>query len=248
MIKDIPASSPEGKDWTHLQLLKLTSKYSISNILDVGCGAGTYYNYFNSVLPGATWTGIEIWEPYVEEFKLASIYNNLIIADAGSIDYQSLGTFDVAFCGDVLEHMEEASAIKVVQELCKISKFVLISIPIVHYPCTEYEHNPYLRHVKDDWSDGHVMSVFGQYVKRKQLGTIVGTYLLSAEDIIETDDLWLIINDHRLNENLEMFIRTSCQYISEKGEKSADVLDAMRYMYARPEVSGELRTLISWVL
>jgi hypothetical protein len=125
---------------------------------------------------------------------------------------------------------------------------VFISIPIVHYPCTEYEFNPHLRHVKDDWSDSQIVSNFGQYIKRKQLGDVVGTYLLSNNDIIETDDLWLLINGYRIEQNLEMFIESSCQYLKNGGAHYNDVLCAMRYMYTRPEVSDRHRTMIAEIL
>jgi predicted TPR repeat methyltransferase len=47
-------------------------------MLDIGCGEGTYAKLF----PDADWTGIEVWEPYVEAYGLKSLYSKLIIADA----------------------------------------------------------------------------------------------------------------------------------------------------------------------
>lgn len=177
---DIPASSPEGKDWIYRTLVKLKN-HDLNRIIDIGCGAATYYNYYHSLL-GGSWTGIEIWEPYIEEYNLNSFYDNIIISDAAEVDYESLGQFDVAFVGDVLEHMSKESALKVIEGLQKICRFIFISIPIVYYPSEEYDHNPYLRHIKPDWSDKEVSESFSNIVDRS-LEKTVGTYLITKEDL-----------------------------------------------------------------
>lgn len=185
MIEDIPSSSPEGKNWIKHQLLGLSGK-SISRVLDIGCGAATYYHYYNNILSNAEWTGVEIWPDYLEEYKLNQIYKNVIIDHANHVDYTTLERFEIVFVGDVLEHMEKQDAVELVHKLMKQTDYLFISIPIVYYPCDEYQHNPHLRHIKSDWSDEEVMAEFGQYVQRKDLGKVVGTYLLS-NTVIQSD-------------------------------------------------------------
>lgn len=188
---DIPSSSPEGKDWIYNQLLNL-KKFGINRVIDIGCGAATYFNYYQSIL-NAKWTGVEIWEPYVDEYKLLNLYENIIVQNAADVDYDSLGQFDIAFVGDVLEHMSKQDALITIQKLQKTCKFIFISIPIVYYPSEEYELNPHLRHIKPDWSDDEVQESFSN-IKNKCLGTIVGTYLLTEENINHTKkDFYFLI-------------------------------------------------------
>ena len=177
---DIPSSSPEGKDWINHQLLQL-KQYGINRVIDIGCGAATYYNYFQGILE-CKWTGVEIWEPYITEYKLLDFYENIIVQNAADVDYESLGKFDVAFVGDVLEHMTKEEAVITIEKLQKVCRFIFISIPIVYYPSEEYDFNPYLRHIKPDWSDKEVNESF-IHIKDKNLGNVVGTYLLTEEDI-----------------------------------------------------------------
>ena len=51
-------------------------------MLDIGCGSGTYAKMF----PDAHWTGVEVWEPYVEEFNLKDLYQQLILSDARELE------------------------------------------------------------------------------------------------------------------------------------------------------------------
>lgn len=177
MIKDIPGSIEEGKSWIDYQLRQISTP--IKTVLDIGCGYGTYYNYFNATIPNCKWTGVEIWEQYKDQYNLASMYDTLIMTDACQVNYEE--QHDVTFVGDVLEHMEKDKAVDLVHRLMKRTKYLFISIPIVYYPCTEYEVNPYLRHVKPDWSNAEVVKEFGQYIKASQLGNTVGVYLLTPE-------------------------------------------------------------------
>lgn len=189
MIKDIPSSNEEGKQWIHNQVLNLKSTNNIKRVLDIGCGSGTYFNYFKSILPDTEWTGVEIWEPYINEYNLDKMYDNVIISDASIVDYSQLGEFDIVFVGDVLEHMEEDKAKALIHDLVNISKYLFISIPIVYYPSEHYEFNPYLRHIKPDWDDSQVCAEFDSYIFNKQLGREIGTYLLSKNHKIKTTQI-----------------------------------------------------------
>jgi hypothetical protein len=81
------------------------------------------------------------------------------------------------FAGDVLEHITKEEAIKVVDDLLKVAKRIIVSIPIVHFPQGEEEGNPYEAHVKDDWSHTEMLETFPQ-IKRSWTGNIIGVYLL----------------------------------------------------------------------
>jgi hypothetical protein len=87
--------------------------------------------------------------------------------------------YDVAFCGDVLEHMTKKEAVSLVSELLHCCCFVIISIPIVYFYQDAIEGNPYEKHIKVDWSHQEVMESFDNIVDYKK-GNITGVYKLEG--------------------------------------------------------------------
>jgi hypothetical protein len=175
----MPSSSKEGKS-TIVEWVGSTT--DLTTILDIGAGKGTYKNLFSKkrMLSDAKWTAIEVWEPYVKDFNLHSIYNTVINEDARYCNYSSIGPFDLTFMGDVLEHITKEEAVILVDTVMKHSKFAVISIPIVHYPQGEEFNNPYEVHVKDDWTHEEVSETFYKYIKKFKIGSEIGVYWLEA--------------------------------------------------------------------
>lgn len=124
--------------------------------LDIGCGSGTYARLF----PEIEWTGVEVWEPYVEKFVLNRLYEKFILADAR--EWEPTEQYDIAIAGDVLEHMTQEEAVKVFNRLKACAKTVIVSIPVIHYPQDALGGNPYETHVVEDWDVNRVRSVFGE--------------------------------------------------------------------------------------
>ena len=130
----MPTSSHLGKLYTTMMLKKLHEAVSIRNVVDFGCGEGTYRRLLGPHLPGARWTGIEVWQPYVDQFDLRSQYDSLIVQDCRSVDCLALAPVDLAIFGDILEHMTGDEAASVVERALAVAPLVVISIPVVHFP------------------------------------------------------------------------------------------------------------------
>ncbi len=157
------------------------------NILDVGAGSGTYSDRYSSTwLPRSQfhWTGLEIWEPYVEKFDLNEKYDEVQVVDAVQFAMDTNRKFEIAFVGDVLEHIEVQSAKSLIEHLLGFTLMVVISIPLGHYPQGEFEGNPYEKHVKDDWTHEEVMAAFPNVVAYCFDGEI-GVYVCSRHVMIE---------------------------------------------------------------
>lgn len=169
-------SSVEGKEWIKERVTALADSAPVS-VLDVGPGVGTYAK----LLAGpqvSHLTGLEIFEPYVDTYRLQQYYDEIIIGDARQVD---LPPADVVILGDVAEHMTEAEALDLWNRSAAAARrAVYLSIPIVHYPQGEIEGNEHEHHVVDDWNHDKVLAAFpgiGNY----WLGTEVGVYeLLTA--------------------------------------------------------------------
>ena len=176
----MPASSKEGKSeivsWVN------ALPHDFKRVLDLGVGKGTYSRLFRknpSKLRGCYWIGIEAWAPYIKQFNLFTRYHEIINQDIREVDYDSLKPVDIAFAGDVLEHITKEEAVTIVDKVLGISPYMVISVPIIYYPQGPLEGNPYEIHAKEDWSHEEVMSTFPQ-IKKHWTGNVVGCYLLSS--------------------------------------------------------------------
>lgn len=148
----MPSSDIKGK----LQIQEFVRNTNHARILDIGCGEGTYAKLF----PESEMTGVEIWKPYVDEYKLHDLYKTLHNVDARFWEPEG-NHWDVAIAGDVLEHMSEEEALALFNKLKSCANWVIISIPF-NMPQGEWGGNPYERHVKDDWTHEEIKRVFGE--------------------------------------------------------------------------------------
>ena len=150
----MPYSSESGKSY----IRNIVGRIKHDRMLDIGCGSGTYAKMF----PEADWTGIEVWEPYIEEFKLNDLYQQLILADARAVNLTRFGHFDVVMLGDVLEHMDKDDAVALLDKARSVADTVIVSIPIGHYPQDAYNGNPHEKHITDNWSGQEFIETFGE--------------------------------------------------------------------------------------
>lgn len=178
MGTSLSSGKPEILQWFK------NNENSITRILDIGAGSGTYINLIksNNVCSDAEWVGVEAWQAYIEEFKLIEKYTKIINQDARILDWNVLGKFSVAIAGDVLEHMSKEDAVLLVNSVLDHCNVLIISIPIIHMPQDEVNGNPFEVHVKDDWTHNEVIDTWGQYIKesyRKGKKSKIGVYWLS---------------------------------------------------------------------
>ena len=170
------ASKSEGK----AEIFSWISEFenTISTVLDIGAGSGTYANKAkeNNVLQNSKWIAVEVWPRYIKKFKLSKKYAQVIQQDARNLDWKSIGEVDLIIAGDVLEHMHKDEAIVLFNKCLQHSRYLIISMPIIHFPQGPEHENPYEEHIKDDWSHDEIIETFSNPVKSFQ-GDIIGAYL-----------------------------------------------------------------------
>lgn len=170
---------PETAEWFQ------QNQSTISRILDIGCGSGTYPRLIKQefcLCQDAEWVGVEAWLPYIQEFKLNTLYNQVINCDVRELDWNNMGHFDVAIAGDVLEHMTKQQAVDLVESVLDHSTWLIISIPIRYMPQDDIDGNPFEVHVKPDWTHDEVVDTWGAYIKRtyrKSVKSKLAVYWLS---------------------------------------------------------------------
>lgn len=140
----------------------------MSRILDIGVGQGTYSDLLRSagICQHTEWVGIEVWQPYITQYQLTNKYHVIINQDVRTLDWSRMGQYDVAFAGDVLEHMTKEQACELVDNILDHVNILIMSIPVVYWPQDEHEDNPYEIHVKPDWSNAEVYDTWDQYIKQ----------------------------------------------------------------------------------
>jgi SAM-dependent methyltransferase len=84
-------------------------------ILDIGAGAGTYSNLLKP-LGYKNLDCVEVFEEYVDKFSLRQKYDKVLIGDITKlkIDFKK---YDLIILGDVLEHIDKLSAIKLINRI-----------------------------------------------------------------------------------------------------------------------------------
>lgn len=157
---------------------------NINTIVDVGAGAGTYYNLFVkefNMLVNSRWIGLEVWQPTIDRWGIDKFYTSVINEDARTFDWTSISNIDLVIMGDVLEHMKKEEAVALVDKVLDNSRYGIISIPVKHWPQGAINDNPYEVHVKDDWSHREAMETFSKYIIKEEKAGKIGVFLLEKK-------------------------------------------------------------------
>lgn len=166
----MPNSSPKGKRETH-EWFGLHSE--IKTVVDVGCGQGTYPKLLKD--KDIKWIGIEVYEPYIEQFKLKELYDEIIIGDILTCDWPDA---DCIIFGDILEHLEKKEAQRVLRKAEEKYNNIVVSIPI-DYPQKANGDNKYEAH-KTLWTERELGEQFKDYSIKKTYGNI-GLFILNGK-------------------------------------------------------------------
>jgi hypothetical protein len=176
----MPTSSESGKICVAEEINWISKRFPLANILDIGAGQGTYSKKFRQQFPTSNWIAVEVWQPYIDQYRLESLYNQVIALDAREVDYAGLSFQDLVIAGDVLEHMEKEEAVNLVDSILDHHRLLIISIPVIHMPQDAVFGNPYERHIKDDWTDSEIKSAFKDIVY-SIVDNEIGIYILSKD-------------------------------------------------------------------
>lgn len=158
----------------------LVTQNGIRSVLDVGAGRGTYFDILGPLV--RTIDGIEVWQPYIDEFGLHSKYSTLFVGDAREV-ISKIGdkVYDLVVFGDVLEHMSREDALTIWSEAARIARWGLISVPIIHYPQGAEFGNPYEVHVQDHLHPEDLRDDYGPF-EVEAVYSITGTFVKRFDD------------------------------------------------------------------
>lgn len=100
----MPGSARENDKFVQDFIEKQKQTSPVYTVLDVGAGKGTYSQILREHVDVIE--GIEVWEPYIEEFDLENQYDIIYRGDARTeLLKMRNGWYDLIVFGDILEHM-----------------------------------------------------------------------------------------------------------------------------------------------
>lgn len=109
---------------------KLIARASdLRTVLDVGPGRGKYGRMVRELRPDAHVTAMEIEGAYVELYGLWGIYNHVRVAPASRLLESPDAEWDIAFLGDVLEHMPKSQGLDVLHYLTYRTRYLWVQYP-----------------------------------------------------------------------------------------------------------------------
>lgn len=165
----MPGSVKEARPW----LLERYKERRPDTVVDVGPGAGTYAKAFRPVYSGF-WTAVEIWEPYVAQYRLWDYYDRIIVDDVREIE---MPPADLYIFGDVLEHMPRDDAIAILSKARDVASQIVVSVPIIHLNQGAAHGNPFETH-RYHWKYDEMADVLGTAVGYR--GRIVGAWYIDT--------------------------------------------------------------------
>jgi len=95
-----------------------------SKILDIGAGVGTYSKLLRDM--GYKMDCMEVWLPYVVEYKLNELYDNVIIGNVMNYD---ICNYDVIIMGDILEHLSVQESLVLMDIIERNKQLCLVAVP-----------------------------------------------------------------------------------------------------------------------
>ncbi len=117
----------------------------VSSLLDVGCGQGGPIDYVRSRRRLFA-VGVDTFLPYLRGHLDRGTYEGLVRCDVRHLPFGA-ATFDVVFCGEVLEHLEEAEGREFLASMeCVARRQVILTTPVGRCDQHAYDGNEYQAH------------------------------------------------------------------------------------------------------
>ena len=119
-----------------------------ARILDVGAGCGTYSDLLKDYDVGDI-DAVEIWQPYIDQYKLNEKYTYVYNKDIRNFSEEFLSSYDFIILGDVLEHLSHEDATELLAKLDRNQKKYVVAVPY-SMEQGEYEGNVHETHLQPD--------------------------------------------------------------------------------------------------
>jgi hypothetical protein len=131
------------------------------SVLDIGCGHGHYAKLLKHHFSVKNFDGIEVWEPYIQEYNLNNLYTNIYNVNILNFNFNY---YDLIIMGDVLEHLSRDDGVNLINKLASKCTELLVIVPY-YLPQDIVNDNVYEVHLQPDLDD----DIMSQYYPSLEL-------------------------------------------------------------------------------
>lgn len=185
--------------WTHFGLPFILDSIPIGteSLIDLGCGRGVIGALCRIYRDPHQLVGVDSFEASVKFCERFNFYDKCLLHNLENMPLPfKEKEFEVATCIEVIEHLPKKSGEKLLFEIERIAKTVIVTSPTVFYKQSEYDANPCQKHlslwtIRDFQRRGYKvfgageMKIFGRHVKYLSRGLAPLTrYIPSFSDNI----------------------------------------------------------------
>jgi len=134
-------------EFLHILLRPRFIPINVRSALDVGCGRGIVGALLRIYRAPERVVGIDSFRPSIDFVKKLGIYDEVIEQDItkAAIPFENK-SFDIVLCLEVIEHLEKGEGLKLLDELSRVGKQVVVSTPGAFFEQPMHDGNPYQLH------------------------------------------------------------------------------------------------------
>lgn len=135
--------------WTHPGVRQILDAIPVGahSVLDVGCGRGLIGALCRIYRGPSRLVGIDGYRPYLEFCARHNFYDELLERRLEDVPLPfAEREFDVATCIEVIEHLDRPDGERLISELERVARTVVISTPTTYFEQHELDGNDLQRH------------------------------------------------------------------------------------------------------
>jgi 2-polyprenyl-3-methyl-5-hydroxy-6-metoxy-1,4-benzoquinol methylase len=140
--------------WTHPGIAHILDAIPVDarSLVDVGCGPGIIGALCRIYRSMDRLAGVDAHPPALDICRRHSFYDEVFELDlaAGRLPFTD-GEFDVVTCIEVIEHVRREDGLRLLDELERVGRFVIVTTPNGFLEQDDLEGNPLQRHLSG-WS------------------------------------------------------------------------------------------------
>lgn len=118
---------PSSNLWVAGHLVQMAARTGAKTALDVGPGHGKFGVLLREYSGLKRVDAVEAWAPYVGDFRLNGIYDEVTVADVRSYTEAEFAPYDLVFISEMIEHVPKEDGLDL---LARIPGWVVLSTPL----------------------------------------------------------------------------------------------------------------------